>query len=81
MSGIRAEVKKEVYYYTTTYKLGNLFGDYCNMAVNLLLKWPNDGTSELAYTTLDGATNCGNIEVQVVDDSHSNDPSEMVSHY
>jgi len=60
--GITPETRKEIFYYTTTYKQGKLFGDYCNIAVNLLLKWPNDGTSELAYTALSGATSLGNKE-------------------
>jgi len=62
MAGIRPESRKEVFYYTTTYKQGNLFGDYCNMAVNLVLQWPNDGTTEIKYTKLDSATNLGNVE-------------------
>jgi len=60
LSGISADTKKEVYFYTTTYKQGNLFGDYCNMAINFILEWPNDGTSELQFGTLSGGNNMGN---------------------
>lgn len=62
LTGILPEMKKDVYYFTTTYKQGNLFGDYCNLAVNLVLKWPNDGTSELDNTVLTGGNNMGNKE-------------------
>jgi len=62
ISGITPASRKEVFYYTTTCKQGNLFGDYCNAAVNLVLSWPNDGTTELKYTKLESATNLGNIE-------------------
>jgi len=62
LSGIDNINRKEVYYYTTTYKQGSLFGDYCNLAVNLVLQWPNDGTSELEYSKLPGGNNEGNKE-------------------
>jgi len=56
------EHRKHVYYYTTTYKLGNLFGDYCSMAMNAVLDWPNDGTTELDRAHLQGANYQGNTE-------------------
>jgi len=62
LSGINEVNTKYVYYYTTTYKQGSLFGDYCNMAINALLQWPNDGVTELKFTALKGAVNCGNKE-------------------
>jgi len=62
LTGISKEVRSEIYYYTSTYKLGNLFGDYCNMAVNMVLEWPNDGVTELEYAQLTGGNNMGNKE-------------------
>jgi len=62
LSGISLAVRQEVHFYTTTYKLGTFFGDSCNLAMNLVLQWPNDGTTEIKYGTLDGATNMGNKE-------------------
>jgi len=64
LSGISAEARTKIYYYTTTYQLGNWFGDYCNLAVNAVLEWPNDGTTETVFTKLSGATNLGNTEKQ-----------------
>lgn len=60
LAGITSETKKNVFFYTTTYKQGNLLGDYCNMAINMILQWPNDGTTELDYAQLSGANNMGN---------------------
>jgi len=62
LAGISSTARKEVYYATTTYKQGNLFGDYCNMAVNLILQWPNDGTTELKYADLPNGNYLGNKE-------------------
>jgi len=62
LAGISAAARVDVYYYTTTYKLGNLFGDWCNLAVNLILEWPNDGTAELDYCQLSGGNNLGNTQ-------------------
>jgi len=61
LAGINEEFYIHVFYYTTTYKQGNFFGDYCNMAINALLNWPNDGVTEIKYAELGGtSTNCGN---------------------
>jgi len=62
LSGISTEVRREVFFHTTTYKQGSFFGDYCHLAMNLVLSWPNDGTTELKYAILDGANNQGNKE-------------------
>jgi len=62
LSGIHEDHPQYVDYYTTTYKLGNLLGDYCNFAINAILQWPNDGTSEAKYTKLPGGNNMGNKE-------------------
>lgn len=65
LSGISANARKDVYYATTTYQQGKLFGDYCNMAVNLILQWPNDGTTETKYAELpSGGNSLGNKEVK-----------------
>jgi len=60
LSGIQPANKAQVAYYTTTYELGRLFGDSCNLAVNMILEWPNDGTAELEFAQLPGAINKGN---------------------
>jgi len=62
LSGIHEDHPQYVYYYTTTYKQGTLLGDYCNLGMNALLQWPNDGTSEIKYTKLPGGKNMGNKE-------------------
>jgi len=54
------ETRKAVHFFTTTYEQGTFFGDYCNLAMNIILQWPNDGTTEIKYATLDGATSMGN---------------------
>lgn len=63
LSGIDKETRKNVYFYTTTYQQGKVFGDYCNLAVNAILEWPNDGITELRLGKLDGANYMGNKEV------------------
>jgi len=60
LSGISSDVKKEAHFYTTTYKQGQFFGDYCNLAINMILEWPNDGTTEFVYSSLSGGKNMGN---------------------
>jgi len=60
LRGITSEHRKEVYYYTTTYEQGKFFGDYCNLAINMVLEWPNDGTAELEFCQLAGGNNMGN---------------------
>eukprot|EP01013_Petalomonas_cantuscygni_P036187 TRINITY_DN656_c0_g1_i1.p1 TRINITY_DN656_c0_g1~~TRINITY_DN656_c0_g1_i1.p1 ORF type:complete len:875 (+),score=192.53 TRINITY_DN656_c0_g1_i1:110-2626(+) len=64
ITGISTAVKENVWYATTTYEQGNLLGDYCSMPMNLVLQWPNDGTSELKYTALVGGNSMGNTEKQ-----------------
>jgi len=56
--------RKAVHSYTTTYQQGNFFGDYCSVPMNVLLQWPNDGTTELKYAKLQGGTYEGNTEKQ-----------------
>jgi len=62
LAGVSNQNRAKVYYYTTTYVQGKLFGDYCNLAVNILLKWPNDGTAEYDLSQLPGGVNQGNTE-------------------
>jgi len=64
LTGINLEARKLVHSYTTTYKLGNFFGDWCNLPMNIILQWPNDGTTELAYAKLPGGVDQGNTEKQ-----------------
>ena len=47
LAGISNYYRQNVFYYTTTYLRDQFFGDYCNLAINLILNWPNDGTTEL----------------------------------
>jgi len=51
-----------VNFYTTTYVQGKFLGDYCNLATNLVLKWPNDGVAEFELSQLPGGQNMGNTE-------------------
>lgn len=60
LAGISLDVRKHIYYYTTTYQQGTFFGDYCNLAINFLLEWPNDGTAELDYSNIPNGNNMGN---------------------
>lgn len=64
MRGITAPVRSAVYYYTTTYEQGKLFGDWCNLAMNIVLQWPNDGTCEIKYSGMPTGINLGNKEKQ-----------------
>jgi len=77
LSGISADSRDEVHFYTTTYKQGNFFGDYCNMAVNMVLEWPNDGTSEYVYTDLVGGHDEGNTQQQC----HTTDMKYSAQYY
>eukprot|EP01111_Echinosteliopsis_oligospora_P018029 TRINITY_DN805_c0_g1_i1.p1 TRINITY_DN805_c0_g1~~TRINITY_DN805_c0_g1_i1.p1 ORF type:complete len:670 (-),score=235.20 TRINITY_DN805_c0_g1_i1:43-2052(-) len=61
-AGIRAAAAKEAYYYTTTYEQGKFFGDYCNLATNAVLNWPNDGIAEYDWAQLTGGNNMGNTQ-------------------
>jgi hypothetical protein len=64
LSGISPDSSKEVYFYTTTYQQGKFFGDYCNLPINLVLQWPNDGTAELKFAKIPYGINMGNTEKQ-----------------
>jgi len=64
LSVIASDTRLKVSYFTTTYELGNIIGDYCNLAANIILSWPNDGVTELDYSALVGGTNLGNVQKQ-----------------
>jgi len=64
LSGISSDARKDVYYFTTTYKRNTFFGDYCSAPMNVILQWPNDGVTELKYAKLEGANDMGNKDVR-----------------
>eukprot|EP00026_Physarum_polycephalum_P002499 Phypoly_transcript_02506.p1 GENE.Phypoly_transcript_02506~~Phypoly_transcript_02506.p1 ORF type:complete len:633 (+),score=81.79 Phypoly_transcript_02506:79-1977(+) len=63
LQGITSSTRSKISYYTTTYALNQPFGDYCNLAMNLILDFPNDGTTEFDRAQLSGATNAGTTQV------------------
>ena len=38
--------------------------NYCNLGANLILKWPNDGMTELQFSTLPGGNSMGHAKGQ-----------------
>jgi len=48
--------RNRVFYYFTQYGKSGLI-HYCNLAANMVLSWPNDGTTENAYAPLPSANN------------------------
>jgi hypothetical protein len=65
LAGITTETRQKIYFYTSTYVQGKFFGDWCNLAINAVLQWPNDGTTELVYAPMPGGgKNMGNVESQ-----------------
>lgn len=59
LSGIPSWARAAVRYYTTSFKDVWWRWDYCHVATDLVLSDPEDGTTELAYGQLSGATNGG----------------------
>jgi len=59
LAGISPESAKDVYYYVTQYDPNDGIIHYCSLVTNLVLEWPNDGLSEVAYTDLPGANFMG----------------------
>lgn len=57
-AGIEESTRSDVYFYLTQWKDSGLI-KYCKLAVNLLLKWPNDGATEIALGVLEGGNNMG----------------------
>jgi hypothetical protein len=63
LAGISPDTRKNVFYYTTTYEQGKIFGDWCNLPINAILLWPNDGTTEIKNAPLPGGSrNMGNTQ-------------------
>jgi len=63
LAGITDHTLADVHYFTSTYAIGKLFGDHCSRPANLVLDWPNDGTTELNSGQLEPpATNHGNTQ-------------------
>lgn len=61
LSGIASHAAENMYYYTTQYDKGGLFGKgYCNKLTNAVLSSPNDGVTENAYADLEGGNFQGN---------------------
>eukprot|EP01092_Planopodium_desertum_P014507 TRINITY_DN733_c0_g1_i1.p1 TRINITY_DN733_c0_g1~~TRINITY_DN733_c0_g1_i1.p1 ORF type:complete len:540 (-),score=198.37 TRINITY_DN733_c0_g1_i1:88-1707(-) len=56
-AGISAATRAEVAYYITRYSVG--WFEYCSLPANMVLAWPNDGTTEQERADLDGALYCG----------------------
>jgi len=54
LSGISMDTRQDVYSYGSTYGGGDHYFDYCSLAMNLLLQWPNDGVTEHDYSELPG---------------------------
>jgi len=50
-TGITTEAEADVHYYLTQYKKSGLI-KYCNLASNMVLKWPNDGVVEVVNGNL-----------------------------
>jgi len=48
-------------FYTTQYDTGYLI-NYCNLAINLVLEWPNDGTTELVFAYMPNGSNMGTVK-------------------
>jgi len=61
--GLTSQAKDDVFYYTTQYKSGGLV-NYCNLGANMLLKWPNDGVTEVDYSQLSGAKSVGHDQAE-----------------
>ena len=59
LAGIPTTRRAKVNYYTTSFTDRSWVYDYCNMATDVLLSDPEDGTTEKAYGQLSGAVNQG----------------------
>merc|ERR1711916_254306 len=53
LAGIQPAAAQDVYFYTTKWKDEGLI-KYCNLASNLVLSFPNDGTAEFKMCQLPG---------------------------
>jgi hypothetical protein len=60
LAGIPASARAKVNYYTTSFASTNWYtNDYCNIATDLVLNDPEDGTVEQLHAQLPGAVNRG----------------------
>jgi hypothetical protein len=65
LSGIPTANRAKVNYYTTAFRTTNWWtNDYCNIATDLVLNDPEDGTTEQSYGQLPGAVNRGHTTGQ-----------------
>ncbi len=65
LAGIPDWARAKVNYYTTSFKTTHWWvNDYCNIASDLVLSDPEDGTTEQAYGQLPGAINRGHTTGQ-----------------
>lgn len=64
LSGIPSWARSKVNYYTTSFTDVWYRYDYCNMATDVVLSDPEDGTTERAYGQLSGAYNRGHTTGQ-----------------
>lgn len=71
-SGLTSSARADVYYYTTQYESGWFAS--CNAAVQLVLEKPNDGTTELNYSNLPGATHVSHSEGECHTENMSDPP-------
>ncbi|EFA77167.1 conditioned medium factor [Heterostelium album PN500] len=61
LSSIPTDKRELVYFTTTQYKTGGLV-NYCNLAANSVLKWPNDGVTDTDHSSLAGATYANHLK-------------------
>jgi hypothetical protein len=61
LAGIPAAARAEVHYYYTQYSQGGFpfLNNYCNLAANAVLSWPNDGVTENKKALLPGGDSAG----------------------
>ena len=65
LAGIPASSRAKVNYHSTSFRSTTWWtNDYCNIASDLVLGDPEDGTVEKAYAQLPGAVNRGHVEGQ-----------------
>lgn len=65
LAGIPTSRRGAVNYYTTAFRSTNWWtNDYCQIATDLVLSDPEDGTTEQAYGQLPGAVNRGHVTGQ-----------------
>nr|WP_221282009.1 choice-of-anchor X domain-containing protein [Chiayiivirga flava] len=65
LAGIPTSARAKVNYYTTSFRSTNWYtNDYCNIASDLVLSDPEDGTTEQVNGQLPGAVNRGHVTGQ-----------------